>query len=41
MLWCSEDPRYGGSGCAEPESEDRGWRLPGFAAVLLGPMVRV
>jgi maltooligosyltrehalose trehalohydrolase len=41
MLWSSEDPRYGGSGCAEPESEDRGWRLPGFAAVLLGPVPRV
>jgi maltooligosyltrehalose trehalohydrolase len=37
-LWCSEDPRYGGYGCAEPESEERGWRIPGFAAVLLSPM---
>jgi maltooligosyltrehalose trehalohydrolase len=37
MLWSSEDPRYGGNGCAEPEAGARGWRLPGFAAVLLGP----
>jgi maltooligosyltrehalose trehalohydrolase len=41
ILWCSEDPRYGGDGCAEPESEDRGWKIPGFATVLLTPMVRV
>jgi maltooligosyltrehalose trehalohydrolase len=40
-LWCSEDPRYGGNGCAEPESEERGWRIPGFATVLLGPLLRV
>lgn len=40
-LWSSEDPRYGGSGSAEPESEERGWKLPGSATVLLGPMIRV
>jgi maltooligosyltrehalose trehalohydrolase len=41
MLWSSEDPRYGGNGSAEPESEERGWKLPGFATLLLGPMLRV
>jgi maltooligosyltrehalose trehalohydrolase len=40
-LWCSEDPRYGGNGCAEPESEDRGWRVPGSATVLMSPLTRV
>jgi len=38
ILWCSEDPRYGGSGCAEPESKDGTWKIPGFAAVFLGPL---
>jgi maltooligosyltrehalose trehalohydrolase len=38
ILWCSENPRYGGSGCAEPESNDGTWKIPGFAAVLLGPL---
>ncbi len=37
-LWTSEDPRYGGYGCGEPESADAGWHIPGFAAVLLGPI---
>jgi maltooligosyltrehalose trehalohydrolase len=41
VLWSSEDPTYGGSGYAEPESEETGWKIPGAAAVLLGPMVRV
>jgi maltooligosyltrehalose trehalohydrolase len=41
VLWSSEDPLYGGSGCAEPESEETGWKIPGAAAVLLSPMVRV
>jgi len=35
ILWSSEDPRYGGYGCSEPESADTGWHIPGFAAVLL------
>jgi maltooligosyltrehalose trehalohydrolase len=38
ILWCSENPRYGGSGCAEPESKDGAWKIPGFAAVFLGPL---
>jgi maltooligosyltrehalose trehalohydrolase len=37
ILWSSEDPRYGGYGCTEPESAETGWHIPGFAAVLLGP----
>jgi maltooligosyltrehalose trehalohydrolase len=32
--WSSEDPRYGGLGTPNPESEE-GWRLPGQAALLL------
>lgn len=35
LLWSSEDPRYGGTGTPEPESEDEGWRLPGHAALVL------
>jgi len=35
-LWSSEDPRYGGSG-TPPVTDDAGWRLPGRAAVVLGP----
>jgi maltooligosyltrehalose trehalohydrolase len=34
-LWSSEDPRYGGSGTPELDSDERGWRLPGESAVLL------
>ena len=41
MIWSSEDPRYGGHGCAEPESEQRGWRMPGEATVLLAPITTV
>ncbi|HZF08909.1 MAG TPA: malto-oligosyltrehalose trehalohydrolase [Thermoanaerobaculia bacterium] len=37
-LWSSEDPRYGGSGAPEPESEEEGWRIPGRAAVFLAPV---
>lgn len=36
LLWSSEDPRYGGSGTAPPETE-HGWRIPGQAAVVLFP----
>lgn len=35
VIWCSEDPRYGGSGAPEPESPEGGWQIPGEAAVLL------
>jgi maltooligosyltrehalose trehalohydrolase len=38
ILWSSEDPRYGGNGCAEPESEERGFKIPACAAVLLTPL---
>ena len=38
ILWSSEDPRYGGYGCAEPDSAATGWHIPGFAAVLLSPV---
>jgi maltooligosyltrehalose trehalohydrolase len=41
LLWSSESPRYGGSGAAEPESEEEGWRLPGKAAVFLEPRPRL
>jgi maltooligosyltrehalose trehalohydrolase len=41
ILWNSEDPRYGGQGCAEPDSEEKGWRIPGAATVLLGPVALV
>ncbi len=39
VLWSSEDPRYGGSGTAPPETDD-GWRLRGESAVVLlaGPL---
>jgi maltooligosyltrehalose trehalohydrolase len=36
MLWSSEDPRYGGFG-TPPMDDDGGWRVPGEAAVVLGP----
>jgi maltooligosyltrehalose trehalohydrolase len=35
-LWSSEDPRYGGSGTPELDSEEN-WRIPGQAAVALLP----
>jgi maltooligosyltrehalose trehalohydrolase len=34
IRWSSEDPRYGGLGAPEPETEE-GWRIPGHAALLL------
>jgi maltooligosyltrehalose trehalohydrolase len=37
ILWSSENPRYGGSGTAEVET-DEGWRIPGHAAVVLCPV---
>jgi maltooligosyltrehalose trehalohydrolase len=36
VLWSSEDPRYGGNGTA-PLDTDANWRIPGEAAVVLGP----
>jgi maltooligosyltrehalose trehalohydrolase len=36
VLWSSEHPRYGGRGTAPPETEEN-WRIPGHAAVVLGP----
>ena len=41
MVWSSEDPRYGGWGCAEPEADTGRWRIPGCATVFLAPMSRV
>ena len=35
MLWSSENPRYGGSG-TPPVYGDKGWRIPGQAAVVMG-----
>jgi maltooligosyltrehalose trehalohydrolase len=39
MLWSSEDPSYGGHGCAEPCSAGEGWLVPAAATVLLAPAV--
>jgi maltooligosyltrehalose trehalohydrolase len=36
-LWSSEDPRYGGTGTETPDGPT-GWRIPGNAAVALGPV---
>ena len=36
ILWYSENPRYGGIG-APPVDTDEDWRIPGHAALLLGP----
>ena len=38
VLWSSEEPRYGGSGTAEPETEQLNWRLAGHAAVVMAPV---
>ncbi|WP_119300797.1 malto-oligosyltrehalose trehalohydrolase [Dongia deserti] len=35
VLWSSEDPRYGGSGTPEMESE-RGWHVPANTVLLVG-----
>ncbi|WP_083897468.1 malto-oligosyltrehalose trehalohydrolase [Azospirillum sp. B506] len=37
VLWSSEDPAYGGCGTAPVEQPDGAWRLPGHAALVLGP----
>lgn len=39
ILWSSEDPRYGGTGTPQLESEDN-WRIPGHAAVAMSPAPR-
>jgi maltooligosyltrehalose trehalohydrolase len=35
LMWSSEDPRYGGYGTLQMESDDHTWRIPGEAALLL------
>ncbi len=37
LRWSSEEPAYGGGGTAPVEQADGAWRLPGHAAVVLGP----
>src|SRR5262249_18488716 len=37
ILWSTEDPRYGGCGTSEPETEKDNWRLPAHAAVVMMP----
>jgi maltooligosyltrehalose trehalohydrolase len=37
LHWSSEDPRYGGGGTPEPETETEGWRLLGESALFLLP----
>ena len=39
ILWYSENPRYGGCG-APPVDTGEAWRIPGHAALLLGPAPR-
>ncbi len=39
LVLSSEDPRYGGGGTPQPDS-DRGWNLPAEAAVVLEPVPR-
>ncbi len=36
VLWSSEDPKYGGTGTASPDSEDN-WRIAGHSALVLAP----
>ncbi len=38
VLWSSEEPTYGGSGTAEPETEELNWRLASHAAVVMAPV---
>ena len=37
VVWSSEDPKYGGAGTPDPETEEFNWRLSGHAAVALAP----
>jgi maltooligosyltrehalose trehalohydrolase len=36
-LWSSEDPKYGGSGTPQLDTENEGWFIPGRTTVLLRP----
>src|SRR5690606_34807686 len=38
VLLSTEDPRYGGAGTPEPDSDEAGWRIPGHAALALSPV---
>jgi len=40
MVWCSEDPAYGGSGIGDVLPADGSWSIPGECAVLLAPARR-
>lgn len=35
LQFSTEDPRYGGSGCPAPDTEQEGWFLPGRCAMLV------
>jgi len=37
LLWSSEDPKYGGTGTPEIET-DENFRIPGQAAIVLRPV---
>ena len=37
VIWSSEATAYGGTGTAQPESDQSNWRIPGHAALLLAP----
>ena len=37
VLWSTDDPRYGGNGSPDPETEAFNWRLNGHSAVALTP----
>jgi maltooligosyltrehalose trehalohydrolase len=37
VLWSTEDPRYGGYGTPEPETEPDNWRLAAHAALVMMP----
>ena len=38
VVWSSEDPRYGGNGTPETETEANNWRWPRHSAVVLMPV---
>jgi maltooligosyltrehalose trehalohydrolase len=38
VFWSSEDPRYGGSGTADPETEEQNWRLASHVAIVMKPV---
>jgi maltooligosyltrehalose trehalohydrolase len=37
VIWSTEDPRYGGCGTPEPETEEGNWRLHAHAAIVMMP----